>query len=465
MIRFRCKCSNFLNVADEMSGESVQCPKCGVLIDVPTLDDLVNLSEDGTFQIGKPQSPMAHRDGRRRDAPSVTNRQDHNDRRLTVEQFLEQDKHVDAVNRPTPRAKLLYDPLTGELVEPLAVKAKQPKAQPAPDAPHDLAPIGRPMGRPMRVLGYARAGAIGTLPTDLPAASFFSLWLRLFAPANLLVTVIVTAVLAGSIFVACLPVAGILFLFFIALPLLCVTIAHFANVIDETGPTARDELPAPGRHVSLYDDVIGPLFRLIQAFGLAFLPMLVIYFLGLKLPPVAWMGVYLACFIPLPAILLTATCSGYWMNVLPHRSLPLMWLTRASYLWSIATVFVGIHLFAIGIAMNISVGARVGSMMLKPSGTPVSSPTVFGLSYALELALCVPVLFAGVLVLHAAGWTLGLIYRRYHATFPWLMQRHISTRNDATTQLLNMRRQGAIPPTSGQAPKPDASTLNPGPIR
>ena len=53
MIKFPCKCGNIFNLTDDMAGGMLQCPRCGLLCDVPTLSDLANIREDGTFKLAE----------------------------------------------------------------------------------------------------------------------------------------------------------------------------------------------------------------------------------------------------------------------------------------------------------------------------------------------------------------------------------------------------------------------------
>src|SRR5687767_10841442 len=46
MIRFPCHCRYTFEVADDMAGGLLQCPKCGRLNDVPTLSDLGGINPD-----------------------------------------------------------------------------------------------------------------------------------------------------------------------------------------------------------------------------------------------------------------------------------------------------------------------------------------------------------------------------------------------------------------------------------
>jgi hypothetical protein len=459
VIRFRCKCSNWLNVQDNMSGESIQCPKCGILLDVPTLDDLANIAEDGTLKVNNPQAPMAHRDGHKRVAPSITNRQDSSDRRQTVEEFLELDNHVDEVNQPTPRAKLLYDPVTGELVEPLAVKPTPPP-KPIPKRAASQNSPGK-----IRTLGYARPGAEGNAPDALPAATFLTMWWRLLVkPANLTVVAIVSFLIPFATFFTLIPGLGLLLLFLLFLPVQFAMIGQLGNVIDETGPLGRDELPTPLREGSFSDDIWLPFVRVVIAFFLAFLPLWVILIAGLRVDFQVELAIYLLCYFPLPALLITSVCSGFWTNLLPQRSLPVMWLAGVSYLWAVFTLFVATHVFLLGYGMVFNILARLFFSALSVGPTPAAQ-TIFGMPVWAELSFSMPLLILGVWLLHGAGWTMGLIYRRYHSIFPWVMQRHISTRTDTQAKLLEMRRQGTLPTPADRKSVPPASAPTPGPSR
>ena len=51
MIRFACLCGHRFEVHDDLAGASIQCPKCGLLTDVPTLSDLESFTDEGTYRI------------------------------------------------------------------------------------------------------------------------------------------------------------------------------------------------------------------------------------------------------------------------------------------------------------------------------------------------------------------------------------------------------------------------------
>src|SRR5438874_11980767 len=48
-IQFPCHCCFRFVVGAERAGSTIQCPKCGLLCDIPTLSEVDNLSDDGTL--------------------------------------------------------------------------------------------------------------------------------------------------------------------------------------------------------------------------------------------------------------------------------------------------------------------------------------------------------------------------------------------------------------------------------
>jgi hypothetical protein len=52
MIQFPCKCGFRFEVPSDQAGGLVQCPECGLLADVPSMNDVASLHPDGTFAFG-----------------------------------------------------------------------------------------------------------------------------------------------------------------------------------------------------------------------------------------------------------------------------------------------------------------------------------------------------------------------------------------------------------------------------
>ena len=51
MIRFVCTCGHRFEVEDDLAGVSIQCPKCHLLVDVPTLQELESFTDEGTYRL------------------------------------------------------------------------------------------------------------------------------------------------------------------------------------------------------------------------------------------------------------------------------------------------------------------------------------------------------------------------------------------------------------------------------
>ena len=52
MIQIPCRvCGYMLEVPQELAGTPVQCPHCHLLSDIPTLSELKQINEDGTYVI------------------------------------------------------------------------------------------------------------------------------------------------------------------------------------------------------------------------------------------------------------------------------------------------------------------------------------------------------------------------------------------------------------------------------
>src|ERR1700728_50716 len=125
MIHFACRCKHVFDLPENMAGQQIQCPSCQNLVDVPSMDELSHLSDDGTILIDAPPPPSDRHNlenmlrafsGRHVDA-------DGNDRdlRQTTEEIARAgtEFRIDEfeINPTAPK----YDPETGELIRPLQV--------------------------------------------------------------------------------------------------------------------------------------------------------------------------------------------------------------------------------------------------------------------------------------------------------------------------------------------------------
>ena len=142
MIDFACHCGYKFSVPQEMAGGVIQCPKCYLLADVPQLGDLKNIEKDGTFKVTElpppdpEQAEALLRAYRRTDAAG-----NELDLRSTFEEVVTagaDEVPLELKDQVRPGAPK-YDPETGELIEPMALRGDEAKRViPIPQGPRTL---------------------------------------------------------------------------------------------------------------------------------------------------------------------------------------------------------------------------------------------------------------------------------------------------------------------------------------
>ncbi|HWB52587.1 MAG TPA: hypothetical protein VG722_00275, partial [Tepidisphaeraceae bacterium] len=291
-----------------------------------------------------------------------------------------------------------YDPVTGELVEPIKV---------APMAKQRAEAI--PMAR--RVVNYASGQQLSS------HHSASRVLLELFQPPNLIV---MTFILIAHVIWEGLLVVCSMFLIFLPVLFLATGMffAHYAIVIEEVGVEERDELPRPLRHGELGADLWKPFIHFIGAFILCYWP--AILAVGrLADSPMRW-PVFFALMVVgtifLPAMLLTLTTSGSLWNLRPDRVVGVALRCGHRYI-------VAVLLFPV-ITLIYMVGALGSHVVVLRHAVPKP-----GVQTWLGMPMVVyPLLVIGVYLMHYFCWYLGLMYRDFHDQFPWVLQRHIPTR-------------------------------------
>jgi hypothetical protein len=424
MIEFNCLCKQYkFSVPPDMAGTLVQCPTCRRLMDVPTLSEMEHLDEDGGYKF-QGESTEKKLDTRVAARAYTRARVDEFGHEIDLRQTMEDIhragvRHVpgtlDGVKPIPPK----YDPVTGELIRPLAIKDEAPQRvmpiEADDDEPLDAIPIPPPK------LSYA----------SVPQAdmSLAAVYVYLLQPANVVVMGFAMLLYIFLQATAAVTVGG--FGFVVVAPVLAFLgfIGHFGNVIDETGPGARDELPTPFRNVSVHDDIWAPFCQLMIGFFLAFLPLFLWQFA--KLPAALDEAVHLACiaagFFIAPALILTSVTSGTYLNLRPDRVLGVVYTIGAKYLVLCAGLVAPLVLYwvhneflRVTVAAFFATSGMVGA---------------FG-----KLTLTYGLLAGAIFMMHAFCWQLGLVYRTYHDHFPWILQRHTPVRMAQRTQSSIPRR-------------------------
>jgi hypothetical protein len=399
MIQFSCHCGHAFSVDDDFAGGVMQCPQCKILVDVPMLNELGNIDDDGVYKLDGEEPPVQH-PGRVQELTTV----------FTRDRFDANGTPIDLRGNfgggPVPVESLAvgenaapkYDPITGELVEEIGIK-------PDPAPPPLAVPVAKRANKPKTVVNGM----------DIPdPAESLKIPLRLFSPINILV---MGLILLAHLFAQMMAVA-IGGLYFILMPFWAVWhwmfLAHYGNVIDETGPASNRELPTPLRHLDWTDDTFGPAFRVTLALGICYGPgaLLAIYARAVPAPillSIIGTLITIGTFL-FPAAVLTTTTSGTIVNLRPDRLVATAFQCGVEY-------FLDVMLFSIGGALWIVGVVFINLLGLRVIGGGSVPPYVHW--YTAWAAVAV-----GTYLLHWLCWHLGTLYRRHHENFPWAYQRY-----------------------------------------
>lgn len=413
MIEFSCRCKHHFSLPDDQAGGMIQCPSCHLLVDIPTLSDLEHIDNEGSYKLDESIAPLTeperlsilHRVYTRRhtedDGSEI-------DLRPTMQDVM--DAGVEEIPlaladhvRPAPPK---YDPATGELIRPIDVKPGDERVDPA----------AVPMAQ--RAVEYAGA--------DLnPRLGIGTIGFQLLQPVNLFVMLLI---LLGQILLQPLNLllaAGMFLIAPVWLGLVMIITAHYANVVEDTGPAEFDELPRPLRDGSFVDDIWRPFTHIGGAFILCYGWVLLAW--RLDAPAYVSLGLMLAGSFFFPAVLLTLTTSGTTLNLRPDRVLGVIRVCGLRY-------FAVVGLF---VAADVTYGLGLwrfqfdSQQMFRFAGLPQGT----GAPWWFQPYSAYPALIGGIFLMHWFCWTLGAMYRVHHGAFPWVLQRHIPTRLNQRTLL------------------------------
>jgi len=432
LIEFPCVCGFVFRLPDDQAGGLTQCPDCRRLNDVPTFSELGQIAPDGTYRVDTSPPPKPADDAAdltyiyRRGARDAEGNEI--DLRLTDEE-LSRAGHGDpipissAVERQERAPR--YDPETGELISPFDVMPGDERLTTDPES----IPIAKP------ALGYA-TGPAANRPT------FLRLFLQLLSPINMAVLLAVFVVHALLWPLLMVLFAGIL-LMLIAVPVLAgLILSHYGNVIEETGPYGHDELPRPLRNLGWHEDIWSPF---VGVFG----SLLICYGPALWIPQ--WLhrhagpdsiGLGLAIVLAaagtffFPAVLLTLQTSGTSLNLRPDRLLGVISGCGKDYFLTVVLWVPTLLLYLLGwVGTSLAMATLVRQDVHVPFW--MTSWAVVG-----------PALGAGIFLAHYYCMALGMLYRKHYEKFPWILQRHISTRT---------RNKPGLPPNRQRRRPPGAS--------
>ncbi len=433
MIKFSCHCSHRFAVSDGEAGGTIQCPACARLNDIPALDDLPNLSDDGTFLVGGREvaPPKYDRLGQLMyvyQKDRVDDDGNEIDLRVTAADLVDDIEPIPMAEAPAPsprRTSPRYDPETGELIRPIAIKS---------DPARDARPV-IPMAMAVKTLGYANGsgGDYAIKPGHIAA--------EVLRPINLVVMACI--LLMHIIFNVCLltVLSGILIVLLAPVIMAIVLISHYGNVIDDIGTEGANELPRPLRNVNLHDDIWAPFSQVFGSLGLCFMPVVLMLASGAlmhEVPPIVWgslavafgaLGIYF-----FPAVLLTFCTSGTILNLRPDRVRSVIRQCGSLYPIMVMTALIGIPVYGAGmIGTFLSLMSSIGVLVVANAG-----PLEYG-------TVAYPLLAAGIYLAHVFCVQLGVAYRTHHEAFPWVLQRFTGSskaaRSAEETRLLVERKR------------------------
>jgi len=404
MIQFPCRCKHLFEFPDDMAGKQVQCPNCQLLVDIPSMDELSQLSEDGTFRVAAPPAGRTPEQLQQMLRTYSKRKVDENGEEVDLRQTFDEISAAgtnepidDFENFPTAPK---YDPETGELVRPLAVR---------PDASIGPHPSQIPLAQ--TALNYAA-------PDPNANFSVFRPLLQLLTPINLAAMFFV---LLAHMFL----IAATLSIYLVVLAILgcgAGLIAHYANVVEDIGIEERDELPRFLRQFNITDDIWLPFVRVFLAwmicFGLGRLlaivwaiedwPDRIRYPISFSLDAVG--------LVFLPVVVLTTVTSGSLLNLRPDRLLGTIAEIGPRYAYLVLLYPVAIGIYFCGIYTTFWHAMSVFFFVTSRTKIIYSAPK----SWFESLGAAYEMLIVGIFLMHYFAWLVGLAYRAGHEKFPWV---------------------------------------------
>jgi len=414
MIQFPCPgCGQVFSVADDEAGLSIQCPRCSRLADVPTHSDLGNIAEDGTFKLDESVRPAADpaesiaKIAQAFQKSRVDDEGQEIDLRNTPEELTGLDEATALEPGQRQRYKPQYDPETGELVRPLELQPDDRDVDPESIPLAALAPVDQ-----TAPISYAPVGDMQLCrhtpfqkllePVNLAVMAFVLLGLVIGYTVQLLLISIIEQTFP-------MPIWPLNLMFWLAA-------SHFGNTIVTIGPEEHDELPRPLLSLSPWDDIFGPLLKVLGAVLICYLPMFAVLAVisgparVVALPLMVVGGYYF------PAVVLTLTTSGSILNLHPVRVRNVIRLGGMRY-FRIAAAW--IIIFPLYVWATLRVNLVFDSLSIET-----------GPYERREILLAGPIAVLSVFFLHYLCWQLGLLFRAGHERFGWVWEELLRQREE-----------------------------------
>jgi hypothetical protein len=398
MLKFTCHCNHVFEFPENMAGKQVQCPDCQRLVDVPSMNELAELSEDGTFRMDAPLDRDSGHFDRMRQV-YAKDKVDENGQEIDLRQTRDElaaagteDDILAFEHQPTAPK---YDPETGELIRPLDI-VEDPTIAP------------RPSQVPMatNTLNYASPAQQGEVP-------YFPL-VQLLSPVNLVTMFFVLLCHVFFFFTAMVPLLSVVAIVFVGPAI----VGHYANVVEDIGIEERDELPRFLRHFFFAEDIWIPFAHVLLAWGICFGPAEILLKIWAHYHMSFVGGIFVRSFLDLtgliffPAVVLTTTTSGSFANLRPDRVLSVISLIGPRYAFLVILHAVAFLFYVLGVV--------VPPLQL----IQFITNSRYQFPAYVSLVAC-GMLIVAIFLMHYFAWLLGLAYRRLHQRFHWVFHQHV----------------------------------------
>jgi len=192
-------------------------------------------------------------------------------------------------------------------------------------------------------------------------------------------------------------------------------LSHYAVVVNDIATEDKDELPRPLRDFGWHDDLWGPFVHFSFSAFIAYGPLIAVDWMprnGVLLIAYTAAVLFWGTMI-FPALFLTMTTSGHWLNLAPDKVLRVIRNLGFKYVLCVIFWTIALVSYAIGIGGTMF---ALASLFANP-GTMPGNPWI-------ATAIAYPLLIVGIFMMHVFCWYLGLQYRTYHASFHWVLQSH-----------------------------------------
>jgi hypothetical protein len=438
VIKFPCKCGHLFNLTEDQAGGLAQCPRCGLLVDVPTLNDLANLNPDGTFafsNLNLPNEDSNTADLHRAFSNTTLDSQGREKDLRTGEMRAESVGDYDQLTQTSVAPR--YDPVTGELIRPIQFKDEVPLPVLSIGVEADESEIDAVPVIPLPVVPKPKVKSLGYATGDAARqVTLKTLALELWMPANAVVIFFVFVLYlagyytTGAIRYFTSDYFDLIWPFLLINLPMWLIISHAGCVIEDTGPDAIDEVPRPLRNFAFGEDIVAPLLRVLLAAAICFTIPLELY---RKLDPNNPMTLPILFIFTLigswcfPAVVLTTVTGTTVLNLRPDRLFSVIKLCGLGYPLSVI-------LFILATAPSIY-------YLTGKAFFHVPANTFF--QHIDSITLAFPIMLMTAHLLHCFCWHLGLMYRENHPRFPWLAQRHIKVERPVTLRAMPARQSTA----------------------